>query len=410
MAPKTTEGTNPISTNPQPLGNTSHPAEEINLINLWLSLVNQKKIFFLTLITLICLGLLFALTRPLSYSYTTTIEIGTKGTQMDEEGQAILIQSLDTVTAEVRTAYIDQALREFYNTQEEANIIKIDVDSPENTSLLLLSSQGSLDDEKSHLTVHTRVAELLTKKHNAITQAIRETIHAEQLSITHSLEDLENDALFASTLLEVKNTLKLKQDQLARLKEDKLNLEKQLTRLDSLHKLLSSQYKSAVQNLEIATKNQQLATKGSPDTPLLIMLTSELQQYRTRITALEERLNINLPAQEQEIKQEIANNLRAQENQLTEIQQADYALTKLHIDRTRQTAELKTNFSKLEHDLKAIPTTHAVAAPSRSLKPMPRKRGLILGISIVLALFTALCVALFAAFLASVEEQKTKKA
>lgn len=380
--------------------------DEIDFVALWLSLEKQRKVFLLIAIIITGLGLAFALSKPLHYEYSTLIEIGSNAAKTDSNASPLPIQPVSAVKSELQIAFINQALREYYLDTDITRLIKIKVSSPKDTNLLILSSEGRLDNEAAHLKIQNRIVTLLIEKHSAITDAIREDIRAEQLSTTYSLEDLEDDKLFAAKSLASKSTLKQKQDQLTKLKEEKLNLDKQLARLDSLHELLNSQYQSAVDNLKIALQNQRLASRGKPDTALLILLTSELQEYRTNIAALEERLNIKLPEQIAKVKQEISDNFRNQENQTTEIQLADYDLTKLEIDRDREIVQLKAMTVKLSHDLSAVATTHSVLPPARSLEPKPRKRSLILAVSIMLALFAGLFAAMIAAFLSSVKERK----
>jgi len=387
----------PIIIDPRILNNYYSQDDEINLVDLWLSLVKHKESFFITFLLIIGFGVIYTILQPVIYNYSTTIDIGTKA---DKE---TLIQPVGTVKSEVNSAYINQALHDYYNDND---IITISVDNPNDTSLIILKSHGTSEESEIHLTIHQNILDRLTAKHNVTSKAIIEEFNTKKLSNIYALADLENDDFFATQKLEAENILNKSREQLTKLQEQNINNYNALTRLTTLHDLLQSQYKNDINNLKTVIKNQQRASKNSSDTPLLILLTSELQQYRTHIASLDERINIKVPAQEEKIKQQIADNKRAQEIQKVFVQQAGLALTKLQVKRERQIASLKTELSKIENNIASLPITHAIVPPSRSFEPVNSKNKLITAVSIVLGLFIGLFVALFSRFLTKVKEQE----
>lgn len=377
--------------------------DEISLTDVWLALVKQKHIFLIVFFVISGLGLIYSLTRPAIYDYTTTINIGR---QLDNE---TLIQPVETVKSELSSAYIDKALHEYYlSTNNNINTVELTVDSPKNTSLIILKSLGTLDESDAHLTIHQNILQRLVEKHSATTLSIIDALTREKLKLSYEIEDLASDNLFKSKQLQTEKVVQENREQLNKLQELKTNLELALTRLQSLRDLLQSQYKNDLENLKTANQNLQSASKAdNVDTALLVLLTSELQQYRTRIASLEERLNITLPAQEIEIKQQISDNARNQKDQKLVLEQSELALTKLSIDRQRDIDKLKSQLSKIENDIKSLSVTHAIVEPSRSFKPTnSKKKKLIILISVVTALFMGLFAALFASFLANIKQEK----
>ena len=397
MTDKQEDSVTPIIIDPRMLQNTYNHDDEMSLVDLWLTLVKQKKVFFSVFLIIVGVGLIFALTQPTLYEYSTVIEIGTKADKVT------LIQPIETLKSEVTSAYINQALHEYFNKNK--NIIDIAVENPKGTDLLLLKSTGTKDQSDLHISIQNNILQKLISKHHATSEAIKKGLYNQRLTLSNKIEDLENEKLFASKKLEVENTLAEKQRTLSKLQENKLHLDNALARLESLHKLLQKQYKTDTNNLKSAIENQRIAAQGNPDTPLLVLLTSELQQYRTHIAALEERLSIKTPAQEEEIKLKIADNLRAQENQRIEIQQAKYAVEKLDVDRKRQLAALKTKKTILDDDINALPITHAIIPPTRSFKPTNSKL-MIIAVFAVLGIFIALFAALLSGFLTNIKNDK----
>lgn len=69
---------NPIIIDPRMLGNYYDHDDEISLVDLWLSLVKQKKVFFTTTSIIILFTLVYILLVPESYTYKTDIAIGTQ--------------------------------------------------------------------------------------------------------------------------------------------------------------------------------------------------------------------------------------------------------------------------------------------------------------------------------------------
>jgi len=397
MTDKQEDSVTPIIIDPRMLQNTYNYDDEMSLVDLWLTLVKQKKVFFSVFLIIVGVGLIFALTQPTLYEYSTVIEIGTKADKVT------LIQPIETLKSEVTSAYINQALHEYFNKNK--NIIDIAVENPKGTDLLLLKSTGTKDQSDLHISIQNNILQKLISKHHATSEAIKKGLYNQRLTLSNKIEDLENEKLFASKKLEVENTLAEKQRTLSKLQENKLHLDNALARLESLHKLLQKQYKTDTNNLKSAIENQRIAAQGNPDTPLLVLLTSELQQYRTHIAALEERLSTKTPAQEEEIKLKIADNLRAQENQRIEIQQAKYAVEKLDVDRKRQLAALKTKKTILDDDINALPITHAIIPPTRSFKPTNSKL-MIIAVFAVLGIFIALFAALLSGFLTNIKNDK----
>ncbi len=279
------------------------------------------------------------------------------------------------------------------------------VDTPPNTNLIILKSSGTIEQSETNLAIQNDILQRLIKKYNATSQSVKNGFNSQILKLNSQLEDLQNEKLFAGKELEVKSALTTKRNGLIKLQEEEKSLDDSLIRLQALAALLKEQYNTDIENLKTALKNQHQATKGRADTALLVLLTSELQQYRTHIAALNERLNIKLPTRQENLTLKIANNKRAQESQRVLIKQAENAVDKLYINRGCQINLLKSQILKIENDIKSLSTTHALVPPSPSFEPVNgKKKFLIIAVSGVLGFFIALFAALFAGFLAKVKD------
>jgi LPS O-antigen subunit length determinant protein (WzzB/FepE family) len=154
-------------------------------------------------------------------------------------------------------------------------------------------------------------------------------------------------------------------------------------------------------------KNQQLTSPELSDTALLVLITSELQQYRTRISSIEERLTITLPTEEDAISQKITKNVLVQNTQKLAIREAELNVANVETERVRKIKLLSSDINKIAHDIEALPVTQAIAEPARSLEPINnKKKKLIIVIALIIGLLVGLFSSLLAAFLNKVKKEE----
>jgi LPS O-antigen subunit length determinant protein (WzzB/FepE family) len=112
----------------------------------------------------------------------------------------------------------------------------------------------------------------------------------------------------------------------------------------------------------------------------LLMLDSEIRNYRELLAEIDERLHIETADTQDAIKKELADNQRAQRAQ-------------------------QDNIAKLEIQLANLRETSALQPPMRSLKPVGPGKTLIILLSLVLGLMLGVFAAFFAEFLSKVRGQ-----
>ena len=214
-------------------------ADEIRLVDIWLVLVRRKFVIAALVLTSIAFGLVYALSTPRSYAYTTIVEIGTNG-------QNELIEPLETARAKVVDGYIAQVLQAYFTNQpNNAARYEVKVEVPKNSQVLVLRSGGTLESESVYAALHGEIVSRLRFDHLRVQNALREDLKIR-------LETRERN------LAELRQHAKLFEAQLKRL-EDKRELPaRELSYLTSL-RLADNQRVQSEMLLSIDNARMQLA-------------------------------------------------------------------------------------------------------------------------------------------------------
>lgn len=344
-------------TNIPPVHNQTLPVhydeDEINLVDLWLVLVKRKLILVGVVVACMFLGLLYTIAVPPSYQYSTSIEIGTRinGTELS------VVESPETVLAKVKESYIPLAQQDYFDQHsEQESVVKIDVRVPKNSQIIVLSSKGPDDQGDIHKALQQSVVDRLKKDHGRIIDVIRKETEILQHQAAAKLEELKD----ANELI------------MARGK-----------RLNNFAELLTKQAEEARKDLLQVKNNRQKSVKEATNEAkamTLLMLDSEIRNYRELLAEIDERLHIETADTLDAIKKGAADNQRAQKAQ-------------------------QDNISKLEIQLANLRETSALQPPMRSLEPAGPGKTLIILLSLVLGLMLGVFATFFAEFLSRVRDQ-----
>jgi len=178
-------------------------------------------------------------------------------------------------------------------------------------------------------------------------------------------------------------------------------------------------------------KESLAGTKSGVQGMAMLLIDNELQQNRTRLATLEERLYIDLENQHSELQKEINDNTRAQTQQLAlidekerklekyrvenrldvEMQKSQIALmtaqmSKIPADREQTLEDIKQRITNLNEQLSNILDTKTVTQPIRSQVPTGTSRRLIVFLAGVLAVIFGLCSVFIAEFVCKVREYR----
>ncbi len=434
-----------------------HEEDSISLIDLWMVLSRRRGIIFAVLGLALLTGLLAALLMPKKYTYTTAIEIGSKSSSNAETQP---IEPPETVLAKIRESYIPQALHDFSQAQGSEKGYKVEGRIPRGSELIVLEARAPEEDGPAYLTIMQMVIDKVEGDHRRVSAVIRSNMKTEltQAHLTLSaLTDpstlevrkraLESKLLKARMELErLKDPLTLalpKKDLetrkakvekiLADLRDQEELFKARYKRLDEVDKLLKQQIKDLRTQINDARsrRTEAIANLNSEASAMtMLMIDNELQQNRSRLATLEERLLITQQDAREQLENQIAanqreytiqnqasgkigqeldklvrDNQRSQKHQAPEIGELEEQLRKLLADHHRKVARQEQTIQQLETQLANQQTTRALSPPLQSLKLAGPGKKIILILSLFLGLLFGIFAAFFVEFLAKVRQQ-----
>ena len=331
-------------------------ADEISLLDLWLVLVRRRFILVATALACVLAGLLFAFLKPPSYAFTTTIQLG-RIVELRGLGETVAsvtpnesLKPPETVVAKLNTGYIPKILSAYVDEADDRTAPKIEASSPNQSQLVLIKSKAPEKESELHVNLHKKVMAPLLADHANLISNFRRSIELRVTQATRRYESLSDEARV------LVNRVKL-------LDNTQALLEKQIGQIQDLLSSTASGLERALS--EVGDEAKALT---------FLMVGNEIQQNRTRLAELEERLHIGLPQERGTLEKRMADVKR---------------------DMTTQQEQIST----IEMGLRSIRETRLIIGPARSLEPVGPGRAVILALAGVLGLILGIFAAFFAEFL-----------
>jgi len=440
-----------------------HEEDSISLIDLWKVLSRRRGVIFGVLALALLAGLLLALLMPAKYTYTTAIEIGTKPSSGTTG--AVPIEAPETVLAKIKESYIPQALHDFAQAQGTEVGYKVEGRIPKGSELIVLEAKATEGDGPAYLTIMQTIIDKVEGDHRRVSAVILSNMEGRLIQARLALDNLTDPSTLAVekraleskllrarvelerlkdplTLALSKKDLKTRkakaENALADLRDKEALLKARYQRLDEVDKLLKQQTADLRAQID-STSNQRskaianLVSEASAMT--MLMIDNELQQNRSRLAALEERLLIKQQDAREELENQIAanqrqytvqrgaiskidkeldklirDNQRAQELQTPKVGELEEQLRKLLADHKRKIAIQQQTIQQLETRLANLQTTRALSPPLQSLNPTGPGKKIILILGLFLGLFLGIFAAFFVEFLAKVRQEDEDEA
>jgi len=439
-----------------------HEEDSISLVDLWLELIRHRMIIFTSAILALIAGLLFAFLLPPKYSYTNTIEIGSILTQTPSGTMPQLIDPPETVLAKIQESYIPLAQQQFSKTHSDNNIFyKINARIPKGSQLVVLEAKGAEKDSADYLQQLQTVTQFLLQDHQRVMNVYQARLnnqlalakikldeitdpstlatHQKQLegqlnSARIKLDELRDPRVLAVPRQQLENRLAHEEKQLTDLKDQTKLIKARYQRLDEIDILLKQQISDLESQIDASlTQRKQAVSNMQSESAAMAMLLIDngIQQNRTRLAALQERLFINQQNLRLELEEKVAANLRSQSVQSKlidktnselsrlnisnqralqrhqpEIGKLEEKLTKLSADSRRSVERQQQAITQIEAQLNNLKATRAITPPMQSLQPTGPGKNLIITLSLVLGLMLGVFAAFFASFLSRVKQHK----
>lgn len=324
-----------------PAYDRSDQTDEISLVDLARVVWRHRRPVYYTAAAFVVLGIATALLLPKKYAYTTTIEIGTR----IEDQKTVPLELPDTTLAKIREGYIPMAQQEYLQAHAgDDRAFKVEARIPKGSQLIVLESTAKEQDEPVYQEIQARVVQNLVTDHNRVFNIMRSGIELAKQRADRDLEVLKNTEQF---------------------------LMAEQKRIEQSAGLLKQQIADTKALIEAAQKSRAKAVSEARDEAramTLLMLDNEVQQNRTRLAALDERLQVGLAQSRDNLNNQLRENQRNQ---------------------TIQEAEIH----RLALQLQNLQETRAVLTAMKSLEPVGISRGAIVALFVFLGGLTGLFLA-----------------
>ncbi len=336
--------------NPPQYQQNRYADDEISLVDLWLVLARRRLLIAVVVLVFVTLGVAFAVTKPLTYSYGTTLEIGTRLVGDDLRA----IEHPENVRAKILESYLPTVLQQHdqaLSAEQGAYTARI----PKNSEIVVLEAEGSLEKKETYLAVLSSVVERVQADHKRINDILKKEIEIRRNRVENALASLEDESRF---------------------------LKSEVGRIKETRTLLERQEEETRQALAQTEKNRAVAvnqTGSGSNAMSLMLLDNEIRTTRERLGELEEKLKVGLESRHDTLVKEIANNLRDQ-------------------------SEKRDEMAKLDIELANFQDTRALAPPMQSPSPVGTGRKVIVILALVLGLMAGVFAAFFREFLSQVRK------
>lgn len=320
--------------------------DEISLVDLARVIWRHRRGAQATFLVIAACGLAAAALLPKKYTYTTTIEIGSRV----EDNRAVPIEAPNTVLAKLQESYVPQARRRY--REAHPGIEKrfaVDARVPRDSQLVVLASTAPEQDGAAYRHIQEQAVQALVADHARMFENQRTAAALKKQRAEGQLRELV--------------------DQEAMLKAN-------MERLKSRAQLLEQQIADTRQLIDDATANRSRAVAEARDEAramTLLMLDSEVRANRARLAELQRQLQIDLAAERDTLQTQLQKNQRDQVLQQAEVQ-------------------------RLDQQLKNLQETRAVVLGMQSLEPVGISRALIVLLGILFGGLLALLMPLLLEF------------
>ena len=239
--------------------------------------------------------------------FRSSIEIGTTVDENPSQAPRF-IDSPKTVLAKLQENYIPLARTQYARLHPDLRLPRVNARLPEDSELLVLESIGhrGRDEEKLHQEMHAAVVDRLAADHRRATAVARSILETRKADAERLLQELTAQPAL---------------------------LTGQIKRLEVARQVLQKQVADLRESLGAATRTRREADGAVRDEAKilsLLVVDQEIQNSRTRLSDMEERLFVTLPEEIDDLHTAIADSQRGQVTQQRQISQAEAQLANLH--------------------------------------------------------------------------------
>ena len=190
--------------------------DEISMIDLAMVLVRRKRMIAVITTFIIALGVIAAFLVPKSYTFSTSIEIGSQIIN----GAIKPFESPETLLAKIQHVFIPQALNEQRQTNpEDVTKYKITASIPKSSVIIVLEVKGTEDKADLLKSLLQSITQQAIFDHSRIYDSVGKNIASRLKQTTTELEMLKKTDDNETEVATQQNLIELYSSQLANLRE-----------------------------------------------------------------------------------------------------------------------------------------------------------------------------------------------
>ncbi len=381
--------------------------DEIDLVDLGISLWRRWKLMLTIFLLCTGLGLALAFVLPRTYRYTAVVGLGSYVTV---NGIIISVITPNSAASALNSGLIEMALlRSASGHRVDPRKVKIVANVPSKSNIILLAGKGPKKLQDTFETVEKNAVMLLAQTTAAQVNVLRSNLKKQLTAAQLTLARIDDPQRIKAERAAKQQALAGARAQQANLKERLMVLKEKRNRLTQAAKLYQGQIKSLNAYIAQARKASLTASRaGSPTQAMtMLLINNQLQANLQQMNLIAQKLTVTLPQEVATAAAAMANNRQRQTVQKSAVIQATAKLANFDTERQRKVQGQESVISNIKMRLGNIQETRLIVPPARSIKHVGPRRAVVVILGAVVGVLLALLAAALANYVASVRRRLT---
>jgi len=325
--------------------------DEINLIDLVGILVKRKVLFLSVILMVTFIGVFYALNKPVIYSYFVSVEIGKAFSERKP------LKNVGILLSKINESYIPKESKKFLDKYSAQKVMpSVTASLKSGTNLIFLESKDVLENQSINFEFINALVDAIVAGQKKMLSVYVKELELSMEKVNNAVRGLKDKGL-------------LLKSQKTRLKDKESFLKKKIA-------LIESSLTESKATRKIAANNTSTESKVWA----LLMIDNYLQASQERLSALEGQLSIDLKDESESLENKIAENIRLQFEQSSELDLIQLKLDKLFGAR-------------------------ALSEPMKSISPVGKSNPFVILLSLVAGVFVSIVMVMIAEFASKVRDQ-----
>ncbi|MEC7727693.1 MAG: Wzz/FepE/Etk N-terminal domain-containing protein [Pseudomonadota bacterium] len=158
--------------------------DEISLVDLAATFIRRRRIFYACFALVTLLGVVYALIQPDKYEYVTLLESA-------EKAGSEFIEKPAATVAIIQNRWIPAAASRYQADNEKLLPFKLEASNPENTGLIRIASEASVENSDVVKTIHSDLAQSVMERQQQLLEAQRNSLKNQLASIERVVQSLQ---------------------------------------------------------------------------------------------------------------------------------------------------------------------------------------------------------------------------